>query len=188
MMREGITRTYSHELAREAGVSAAQIRRDIMALGYTGGSAKGYQINRLLESVTQFLDDDENQRAVLFGVGNLGRAILAYFGQQQLKISIVAAFDNNPQVANRVIHNCRCYPVEEAREFIEKNHVSVGVISTPASGAQDVAARMTEAGITGILNFAPVQLKVPESCFVEHIDLAAAMEKVGFFARQQTGS
>jgi redox-sensing transcriptional repressor len=178
---------FSHELAQHAGVTAAQVRRDIMAIGYNGSPSKGYHTNDLMRSIDNFIDPPDRQFAVLVGVGNLGRAILAYFTQRKIKITIQAAFDNDPAKANRVINNCRCYPIQSIPEVVRDNNISVGIISVPAEAAQPVADALVKAGITGILNFAHVRLRIPKNIWVENIDLAMAMEKVSYFARHNLG-
>ncbi len=175
---------YSHELAGRAGVTAAQLRRDLMVIGYLGSPSRGYDIKALTESVAAFFEDPEGDNAALVGVGNLGRAILSYFGGRRLRLNIVAGFDSDPRKVDRVIHNCRCYPMEKLCEIINENSISVGVITVPAVDAQAIADTMAEAGVTGIMNFAPVSLKVNRNIYLENIDLALSLEKVAYFARQ----
>jgi redox-sensing transcriptional repressor len=178
---------FSHELAQYAGVTAAQVRRDIMAIGYAGSPSRGYNIRELLASLDQFIDPAEKQYAVLVGVGNLGRAILSYFAQRRLKIAIQAAFDNDPAKVNRVINNCRCYHLSSLQQIVRENQITVGIISVPPEAAREVADEMVKAGIKGILNFAHVRLRLPRDVWVENIDMATALEKVSYFARQNLG-
>ncbi|MBN1845714.1 MAG: redox-sensing transcriptional repressor Rex [Sedimentisphaerales bacterium] len=181
---EGPKSVYSHQLAARAGVSAAQIRRDFMILGYSGSPAQGYEVAKLLDSITHFLDAPESQGAILVGVGNLGRALLAYFGTGRARLRIEAACDNDPKKIQRVIHGCHCYAMVEMPEVIRRQSIRTAIITVPAPEAQAVANDLIEAGIRGILNFAPVRLHVPEGVFVENMDMAVALEKVAFFARQ----
>ncbi len=181
---EKVINVYSHELARLAGVTAAQVRRDIMAVGYSGSPSKGYDVEELMESIGRFLDGPEDEKVALVGVGNLGRAIMAYFGGRRPNLSIGAAFDIDPEKARRVIHGCRCYSMADLEDVVAKEGIRVGVITVPAVEAQAVCDRLVRAGVYGILNFAPVALRVPDGVFVELIDMAMSLEKVTYFARE----
>lgn len=175
---------YSHELARLAKVTAAQVRRDVMGLGYNGSPAHGYDITELVKCITRLLDPAKPQNVALIGVGNLGRALLAYFSGRRPSLSIVAAFDNDPVKANRVINGCMCYPVEQLAEMVKELKIELGIVAVPASEAQKIAETSLKAGIKGLLNFAPAPLHLPPGVYTSDIDLAVALEKVAFFTRQ----
>ncbi len=181
---DGETHIFSHQLAALAGGTAAQVRRDIMAIGYSGSPVRGYDIERLLTSIGQFLDASQTQNVALVGVGNLGRALLAYFVGRHPTLSIVAAFDKDPAKANRVIHGCRCYPVDDLKVIAHEQDIRLGIVAVPAPEAQSVANLLCQAGVRGLLNFAPIRLWVPEHVHVEDIDVTMALEKVAYFARQ----
>jgi len=185
LVAEGAENVYSHELARLAGGTAAQVRRDLMAVGSIGSPKRGYEVRELVERIGAFLDHPMGQRVALVGVGNLGRAIMAYFTGRRPKLAIVAAFDNDPAKVNRVIHGCRCYAVEEIANVVARDDISVGIITVPAAQAQAVADMLVDAGVRGILNFAPVPLHVPPEAYVEDIDMTMSLEKVAYFARQR---
>lgn len=180
---------FSRELAERAGVTAAQVRRDIMAIGgHAGNPARGYDVKQLLRDLSTFLDAARGQGMALVGVGNLGKAILGYFVGRNPKLSIEAAFDVDPAKTNRVIHRCRCYPVDELVHEVGRRRLRVGIITVPAPAAQPVADRLCEAGVRGLVNFAPVRLSVPDDVFVEDIDMSMVLEKVAFFARHHPKS
>lgn len=183
---EQIERVYSHELARRAGVSAAQVRRDIMALGYSGTPNTGYDVQALAENISVHLDAPEGQQVAMVGIGNLGRAVLAYFSGRRAKLKIVAAFDTDPQKTGRVIHGCRCYDIDEIPRVMPDEDISVGIVTVPSAAAQDIADLLVRSGVQGLLNFAPVPLKVPKNVYVEHMDMAIALDKVAFFANKGT--
>ena len=183
LIDDGRQNIYSHELAAMAGASAAQVRRDIMNIGYSGNPNRGYDVGELAKSIGNFIDTPDGQRAALVGVGNLGRAILAYFAGRRPKLSIEAAFDNDPQKVARVIKGCRCYPIEKLNTVIQKKNISIGIITVPAGEAQKAADYLIQTGVKGLLNFAPVPLKVPSNIYVEDIDMTMSLEKVAYFAR-----
>jgi redox-sensing transcriptional repressor len=186
LLAEGTKNVYSHDLARMAGGTAAQVRRDIMSVGYSGSPTRGYDTKQLADSIGNFLDAPKPQGAALVGIGNLGRAIMAYFAGRRPRLSIVAAFDSDPAKVNRVIHGCRCYGVEEMASVVKEQAIKVAVITVPAREAQTVADTLTEAGVKGFLNFAPVPLRVAPEVYVEDIDMTMSLEKVAYFARRGT--
>jgi redox-sensing transcriptional repressor len=183
---EGKDNIYSYQLAGLAGGSAARVRRDLMAIGYSGSPSKGYEIAELIKSLGFFLDSPQGQQAALAGIGNLGRAILSYFSGRRPKLAISAAFDNDPSKVNRLIQGCPCFPVEELAVRVEEKMIELGIICVPANQAQFVADQLVHGGVKGILNFAPVRLHLPADVYVEDVNMTTALEKVAFFARQQT--
>jgi redox-sensing transcriptional repressor len=187
-MSKGVRSLYSHELARLAGVSAAQVRRDLMAVGYNGSPTRGYVVAELTGSISALLDAPSTQGVALVGVGNLGRAILAYFAGRHPNLSFVAAFDTDPAKCDRVIQGCRCYPMGELARVVEQEDIRTAVIAVPVEFAQEAADQLVAAGITSILNFAPTSLRVGAGVYVEHNDLTTSIERVAFFARARAKS
>jgi len=183
LREEGAGSVFSHQLAEMAKVTAARVRRDIMAIGYSGTPARGYNVEQLIESIRNFLDTPGGQGVALVGVGNLGRAILAYFVGRRPNLSIVAAFDADPAKVDRVIHACHCYPMERLESVIQEGGLRVAIIAVPAAEAQDAANRLVAAGIRGILNFAPVRLHVPPHVYIEDNDITMSLETVAYHAR-----
>jgi redox-sensing transcriptional repressor len=185
---EGRERVFSHELARLAGASAAQVRRDLMVLAVGGSPKHGYRVRDLVLSIGEVLDTPGGQRTVLVGVGNLGRAILTYFLDRRPHLRIVAAFDNDPAKTDRVIGGCRVHPGEDLPRIVAEEQAGVGVIAVPARAAREVADLLVRAGVTGILNFAPISLDLPETIYVEQIDVTMSLEKVAYYARTGTSA
>ena len=185
LLLQGKTHVYSHQLAAMAGGTAAQVRRDIMAVGYSGSPTRGYEIRQLIRCIGNVLDDMHGEGAALVGVGNLGRAIMAYFSGRRPHLAIVAAFDSDPYKVNRVIHGCPVHAMSSLQQVIAEKNIRVGIITVPAGEAQRVADVLIGSGISGILNFAPVPLRTPPHVYVEDLDVTMSLEKVAFFARQK---
>lgn len=185
LQEQRVRHVYSHQLAALAGVSAAQARRDVMEVGYNGSPQHGYDVETLAQSIGAILDVPGGgvEAVALVGLGNLGRAIVPYFRQRHPRLAIVATFDADPQKTDRVMHGTRCYPMERLQEVVRAQGVRVGIIAVPAGSAQDVAYNLISAGVRGILNFAPVPLKLPPGVYCENIDMTVALEKVAYFAR-----
>jgi redox-sensing transcriptional repressor len=184
LQAEGRPFVYSHQLAAMTGATAVQVRRDLMDIGYSGSPNRGYAIAELIKSISEQLDDPQGQGVALVGLGNLGRAIIGYAKRQNPSVSCTVAFDKDPEKFGTEIDGCPCYSVEQFPEIARERRIQVGIIATPASAAQEIAEVMVASGITGILNFAPATLKVPEHVFVENMDVTISLERVAYFARQ----
>ena len=184
--KEDGTRTiYSYEMGERLGINPAQVRRDLMEVGFLGHPRHGYEVRGLLGKLDSYFGIDQSIRMVLVGAGNLGRAILGHFAAQPSHIALEAAFDTDPEKAGRVLHGCRCHPLERLAEIVAGRGVDVGIIAVPPAAAQKTADLLVAAGVRGLLNFAPARLSVPEGVFVEDIDVTLAVEKVGYFAKNR---
>jgi redox-sensing transcriptional repressor len=185
LKNEHVTHLFSHQLAVMVGVTSAQLRRDLMAIGYSGSPVRGYDINALMKSISDFIDTESKQSVALVGVGHLGRAILDYFQGRRPSLEITMAFDNNPQKVNRVVHGCRCYHTDQLHELITAAKITVAILSVPVEEAQEMAEKLVHSGIMGILNYCPVKLDLPEDVFIENRDMIMAVEKVAYFSRER---
>jgi redox-sensing transcriptional repressor len=185
---EGETYIYSHDLASRSRVTATQARRDLMVVGYSGTPARGYDVKKLRDHIEAFVFPAEEQRAIIAGVGNIGRALLKFFLGRRPTLKIVASLEANPDKFGRLIHGCPCYSIENAGSVIREQCITVGIIAVPDKEAQYVSDIYVEAGIRGILNFARTALHVPSGVYVEDIDLAMSMDRVAYFARQSLKS
>ena len=181
----GLRQIYSHQLAALAVGTPAQVRRDLMTIGFSGSPRRGYVIHDLIEAINAVLAQSVEPAVALVGVGNLGRAILANFANRQPWVRFVAAFDRDPDKVNRVIHGCRVHPITEADAVLAATGIRAVVLAVPASEAQAVADRLVLAGVRSLLNFAPVRLRVPAGIFVEDIDMTTALDRVAYYAHQQ---
>lgn len=184
LQSKGQQTLYSHQLAALAHNTSAQVRRDLMTIGQSGSPRKGYDVTELITRISEILDGSKERIIGLVGVGNLGRAILSYFTYRHPGLTIVAAFDSDDAKVNRVISGCRCYHINDFEEKIKELGINLGIITVPAPHAQETADRMVAAGIKGILNFAPVPLKVPDNVFADRIDIASSLEKLAYFAER----
>ena len=184
-MREAeIAHVFSHDLADRAGLTAAQVRRDVMGLGYLGSPARGYDVARLLDCLDGLLDARRTDQAVLAGVGNLGRALVSYFGGQRAKVRLAGLFDADPAKVGQELFGLRVQDLADLPAVVKKLKVRVGIVAVPAPRAQAVASLMARAGIRGLVNFAPAQLSLPPGVYVENIDLAVSLERAAFMARR----
>jgi redox-sensing transcriptional repressor len=184
----GMQHIYSHQLASAAVATPAQVRRDLMMIGFTGSPRKGYAVGELIAAVNALLAQSVETSVALIGVGNLGRAILAYYTNRQPWVRFVAAFDRDADKVNRIIHGCRVYPFDQVEEVFGREGIKAAVIAVPAAEAQRVADRLVLAGARSFLNFAPVRLHLPTGTFVDDIDMSTALDRVAYYAHQQRQS
>ena len=186
MLPDGRRFVRSHDIAAQARVTPAQVRRDIMALGYKGLPGKGYGVQELLDSMSLFIDAPEREEVALVGVGNLGRrAAYLVVGR---RISSCGRVDNDPVKDGLVINGCPCYDVSRMADVIAAFKIKIAVLAVPAAVAQDVAEKLIAYGVKGILNFVPVRLHLPTPVHVEDIDISSSLERVSFFARAKTSA
>jgi redox-sensing transcriptional repressor len=187
MAAAGLGHTYSHQLATAAISTSAQVRRDLMTIGFSGSPRHGYAINDLVEAINSVLAQSIETAVALVGVGNLGRAILAYYTNRQPWVRFAAGFDSDPEKTNRVIHGCRIYAIDDAEDIITREAVLAAVLCVPVAEAQRVADRLVNAGVRSFLNFAPVRLRVPAGVFVDNMDMTTALDRVAYYAHPRSG-
>jgi redox-sensing transcriptional repressor len=171
---------FSHDIARQIHASPASIRRDLMTIGFSGSPTKGYDIQDLLKKTVDLLESPEGQRAALVGIGNLGRALLAFLPGRLPRISIVAAFDSNPEKVNKLLYGCKTFPIADLAGIVGEMGIRIGIVTVPAQSAQEVADQLVLSGVKGILNFAPIKLSAPAAVYVEHLDVTMSLEKVAY--------
>ncbi len=175
---------YSHQLAHACQLTAAQVRRDLMAIGYSGNPNSGYDVKRLLSSLATFLDSGDGRKAAIVGMGYLGRAIAAFLSSRSQEIQLAAAFDVDLDKIGMTFSGVHCHSVRQMQAVLEEGDIDIGIITVPAEQAQQAAEQLVAAGVTGILNFAPTVLRLHDRICVENMDMTVALEKVAFFARR----
>jgi redox-sensing transcriptional repressor len=173
---------FSHQLAFACRLTAAQVRRDLMLIGYSGSPTTGYEVKRLLSSIGTLIDPPQMREVAIVGMGHLGRAIAAYLANRLPKIRLTAGFDVNPDKIGATFSGVRCHAAQKMAEVMADKNIGLGILTVPAEHAQAAAEQLVHAGVTGILNFAPVCLHIPSRIHVENIDMTVALEKVAFFA------
>lgn len=185
MSSKGINCVFSHQIAKRANATPAQLRRDLMNIGSPGTPSRGYQVKDLEERIGDYLTAAGPQKTALAGVGNMGRALLKYSSSSRLSgLRIVAALDKEPGLVEPHAGGCPCFHIDETARVVAQFGIEVALIAVPGVAAQNVANRFIEAGVQNLLNFSDVRLRVPDDVFVEHIDIDISLEKFAFFARR----
>lgn len=175
-------RTVSSEaLAKVAGVKPTQLRKDLTYFGQFGTRGLGYDVEQLAKMITDLLGTSSLQPVVLVGVGNLGTALLSYRGFQEEGFEIVAAFDAEARRMRDRKLPVPLHAMDELEQVVRAQHVKMAIMTVPAVAAQEVTNTLVEVGITGILNFAPIVLVVPEDVMVSNVNLAMELENLSYF-------
>lgn len=184
-LNEGKTHIYSHELAKIHNVTAVQVRRDIMFIGYSTSQKKGYDIKELIDKIGEELDKEEGQHVCVVGMGNLGKAVTGYFIGKRPKLRLVAAFDVDPRKTNRVIAGIRCHSIQDIKQVVQNQEITIALLTVPPDNAQEVAEKLSVSGIKGILNFTSVPLNLSPNVYIEEYDMITSIEKVAYFVKMK---
>ena len=170
----------SEELAVAAGVNSAKLRKDLSYLGSYGIRGVGYDVTTLTEQISRTLGLTVHRSVALIGVGNLGQALAGYAGFASRGFRIAALLDADRSRIGSEIRGLRVRDIAELGEVVAEYGITIGVLAVPAAAAQDVCDRLVEAGVTSILNFAPVVLSVPAHVHLRKVDLAAELQILSF--------
>ena len=183
---DGSTTVSSDALAAAAGVNSAKVRKDLSHLGSYGTRGVGYDVDYLVYQISRELGLTQNWAVVIVGVGNLGHALANYGGFASRGFRVAALLDTDPSRIGEVIGGVEVRPLDELDVIVGRDAVSIGVIATPAGVAQDVCERLVAAGVTSILNFAPVVLTVPVGVDVRKVDLSIELQILAFHAQRRS--
>ncbi|HXK99867.1 MAG: redox-sensing transcriptional repressor Rex [Dysgonamonadaceae bacterium] len=174
LKNQGESYVSSTQIAKKINVSPTQIAKDLSYVNISGKTRVGYEIDQLIDVLEEFLGFRSSHKAVLFGVGSLGAALLADSGLEQYGLKILAGFDIKDDIVNTKINNI---PVYHADEFIERNRktikAEIGVLTVPADIAQQTADYLIEGGVRGIWNFTPFRIRVPEGVVLQNTSIYA---------------
>jgi len=186
LMNKGISRISSQELSVLTGFTASQIRQDLNNFGGFGQQGYGYNVEDLQRELGKILGLDQKYNSVIVGAGNLGQAIANYRGFEDAGFKVLAMFDRNPRVIGLKIRDIEIKDMEHIEDFIKKNNVEIGIITTPKDSAQEVADIYVKAGVKGIWNFAPSDINVPEDMILENVRLNESLFILSYFLKAAT--
>ncbi len=173
--------TSSAELAQKLGISSAQIRKDLSHFGEFGKQGTGYRISHLQEQLRKILKVDREWAVALIGVGDLGHALVRYGGFKDRGFHIVLAFDSDPIKIGSEVGNLTVQDVAHLPEMIKKHNVQVAMLTVPAKAAQAAAEMCVKAGIKAILNYAPINLTLPDEIHVQYTDPVTHLQRMTYY-------
>ena len=187
MVRDGNETTSSGKLGDLLGFTSAQVRKDLAYFGQFGYPGIGYRCEELVLAIRKIMGTNQPWPVAMVGTGNLGRALLGYKGFGQQGFQIVAAFDVDDSKVGTKIDDVAIYHLNQINEVVKKNHIKIGMIVVPALAAQPVAEKLVEAGVEGIVNFAPVTITLPDHVNLIGVDLAIELEQLAFSIVAKSG-
>ena len=185
MAERGVVTVSSDQLATGAGVNSAKLRKDLSHLGSYGIRGVGYDVEYLIYQVSRALGLTQDWPVVIVGAGNLGRALANYGGFATRGFRIAALLDCDPAIVGTRIGRLAVRHCDELEDVVTRQKVAIGVIAAPAGSAQAVCDRLVGAGVTSILNFAPVVLNVADGVDVRKVDLSIELQILAFHAQRR---
>lgn len=187
LSERGVPTVSSEELAAAAGVNSAKLRKDLSYLGSYGTRGVGYDVEYLVYQISRELGLTQDWPVAIIGIGNLGHALANYGGFASRGFRVAALLDADRAVTGQRIAGMAVRHMDDLEQIVREDHVSIGVITTPAPAAQEVCDRLVAAGITSILNFAPTVLSVPEGVDVRKVDLSIELQILAFHEQRKSG-
>ncbi len=178
---KGIIRVSSQELSNITGLTASQIRQDLNHFGGFGQQGYGYNVEELKNEIEKIIGIDKSYKAIIVGVGNIGRAILNYKGFQNSGFNIVGLFDHAEDLIGKTINGLKVMDISGLDSFMKDKKADIAVIAIPASEAQKVCEVLVDGGIKGIWNFAPLDLKLPKKVVLENVHLDESLYTLTYY-------
>jgi redox-sensing transcriptional repressor len=175
---------FSYTLANETGVTPDQVRKDFSEFGIRGNKRGGYKINELLDIMENLFHRNKDHNIILIGMGNLGLALSKYSKFVQRNMNVVATFDIDP-FKQKIRSDVTVYSMLRLKEIIDRFRVKVAILAVPEISAKEVADELIRNGIKGIVNFAPVLLKVPPDIIINNVNLSDELESVIYYVHKQ---
>ena len=177
---QGVETVSSEALAQRGGTTSAQVRKDLSFFGSFGKRGLGYYVPELAERLRQILGLGRRYRVAMIGAGKIGSALVQYRGFTQRGFDIVAIFDNDPSKIGTQWNGLTVLPIDRLEQELKSQQVDMAVLVTPGDAAQSVADRVVGQGVKAILNFAPIQLNVPDDVVVKTVNLALELETLSY--------
>ena len=163
----------STQISKEINIDASQIAKDLSYVNISGRTRVGYNIDALIEVLESFLGFTNMHKAVLFGVGSLGAALLRDSGLHHFGLEIVAAFDVNPELVGKDLNGIPIFHSDDFEAKMKEYDVNIGVLTVPINIAQEITDKMVDGGIKAVWNFTPFRIRVPENIVVQNTSLYA---------------
>jgi redox-sensing transcriptional repressor len=176
----GLATISSDELAARGGTTSAQVRKDLSFFGSFGKRGLGYSVNELAGRLRQILGLEREWRVIIVGAGKIGAALAQYHGFYQRGFHITAVYDSDPAKVGRKVDGFTIRNTAELRDDNKRQAADIAVITVPAEAAQQVVNQAVDAGIKAIMNFAPIQLHVPEHVTLKTVNMAMELEGLSF--------
>lgn len=179
----GVEKVFSYTLGKETGITPDQVRKDFSEFNIKGNKRGGYEIDDLLATMEYIFHRNKDHNIVLIGMGNMGLALSKYSRFVQRDMNIVATFDIDP-FKQKLRSDIPVYSMSRLKEIIDRFSVKVAILAVPEISAQEVTDELVRIGIKGIINFAPVLLKVPPDVVINNVNLCDELESVIYYVNK----
>jgi redox-sensing transcriptional repressor len=173
LKERGVEYVSSTGIARGINVDASQIAKDLSFLDIKGKTRIGYEVALLEHKLEEFLGFRKRHRAVIIGVGSLGRALLQDSGLTNYGLQIVAGFDVNPAIIGTMKDGIPVYDVADLSAKVHELGAEIGIVTVPVEYAQDAADAIIAAGMKAIWNFTPYRIQAPEEMVITNTSIYA---------------
>ena len=177
---QGIDTVSSGALASRGGTTSAQVRKDLSFFGSFGKRGLGYPVPELAERMRGILGLKRRYRVGMIGAGKIGSALVQYRGFKQRGFDIVAIFDSDPSKIGRQWNGLTVQDISGLEKEVGREPLDMAVLVIPGDVAQAVTDRLVRLEVKAILNFAPVQLAVPDDVVVKTVNLALELETLSY--------
>ncbi len=162
-------------IAKALGLGEVQVRKDLSAVSGAGRPKLGYKTKALIKRLEEVLGQKSVSKAVIIGAGKLGNALLEYNGFGNYGLQIAAAFDSNTDKIGKTNSGKDIFSIDKIEEYCREQEIKIGIITVPASEAQEMCNRLVNSGVTAIWNFAPCSICVPDGILLQHENLALSL-------------
>ncbi len=180
-MASGRVHIFSHEMAQMHSITAVQVRRDLMLIGFSGDARRGYDVAELAEFIGGILDSEATRDVAIIGMGNLGQALTHYLNNRQGKLRVTQAYDVDSAKVGSLVAGVQCYDLES---FLEKAcDVELVILTCPTSAVAKAVEMIEASRVKGVLNFTSTSLAFSREIFVADYDIVSLLEKVAYFTK-----
>lgn len=186
MKKQAIEVVSSDKITTFLNVAPAQFRKDLSYFGEFGKRGVGYNVDFLISQIQKIVGTHLEWNIALIGLGRVGGALLGFEGFSKFNIRITAVFDSDRKKIGKVKQGIEVTAIDNLKQVIRQEGIKIAIIATPPEVAQEITNKLIDSGIKGMLNFAPVALKVPNNIFVSNVDMACELESLIFFVKQNS--
>ena len=184
IQQSGVEKISSRKLAETMNITASQVRQDLNCFGEFGQQGYGYDVNLLRCEIAKLLGIDTIKNTVIYGIGNLGRAVLFHFDFEKFGFKLKGLFDKNPELIGTELAGLTIMADNTIEDFLKENDIDAVILCLPTTCAGDVVKKLYDAGIRSFLNFSHFDIKTNyPDCAVENVHLSESLMTLAYLMR-----
>lgn len=181
LLKQGIVRSSSGELAEKMSLTASQIRQDFNCFGGFGQQGYGYNLEELRSEIGKILGIDRGYKAVLFGAGNLGKAIACHMNFEEYGWKLIGIFDSDLRKENEIVSDLSVMHISKVEDFITEKRPEIAILCIPKAAAQEYADKLISLGIKAFWNFSHYDLAVShKNIVVQNVHLGDSIMTLSY--------